>query len=206
MSAKSFVSYSQDQSVFCCQVRTVITFLSRLEEMQCLILYRKSLTLCLTSFGPRLCASHSPTFPCLGAHALDDIKVSIPAVAHGYQPHLVAFRLDRKVLAGVCYSETMTVFPPPSHLVERLCHLFAPTYLAPKLLVSLAILLCYAPPTRTAPHNFCFTCSPDVSAKALSFGACLCPFRIMHFNYVRGRIELKHEQHLANRPITSEEQ
>ena len=35
----------------------------------------------------------------LGTHALDDIKVSIWAVAYGYQPHLVAFRLDWKALA-----------------------------------------------------------------------------------------------------------
>lgn len=59
MSTKSLVSQSsissgvhRTTSLFCCQVRTLITFLSRLEEMQCVVLYPlcassgKSLTLC----------------------------------------------------------------------------------------------------------------------------------------------------------------
>ena len=56
----------------------------------------------------------------------------------------------------------------------------------------------HAPTSRTAPHYFCVRCSPDVSAKVSAFGACLCLFRTMHFNFVRDRIELKHEQRLAN--------
>jgi hypothetical protein len=47
----------------------------------------------------------------------------------------------------------------------------------------------YAPTTRTAPHYFCDSCSRDFSAKVSAFRACLCPFRIMHFNNVRDRIE-----------------
>ena len=111
-------------------------------------------------------------------------------MAHGYQPQLVAFRLDWKVLAGVCYSETMTRSP---------LSLFFPT--SPKgfaifrrpparpLARSDGDLAMSHAPTRTAPHYFCVSCSPDVSAKVSAFRACLCPFHIMHFNNVRGRLE-----------------
>src|SRR6266849_5494297 len=127
----------------------------------------------------------------LSTHALDDINVSNWAVAYGYQPHLVTFRLDWKVLAGVCHSEIMTVFP---------LSLFFPT--SPKGFAifrrpparPIANLACdpampYAPTTRTAPYYFYVSCSPDVSAKVPAFRACLCSFRIMHFNNVRGRVE-----------------
>jgi hypothetical protein len=123
----------------------------------------------------------------LGTHVLDDIKVSIPAVAHAYQPHLVAFRLDWKVLAGVCHSEIMTVSPLSLFLPTspKGFAIFRRPPTRPLACLAKAPTMPYVPTTRTAPHYFRVLCSPKVSA----FRACLFPFRIMHFNYVRGRIE-----------------
>lgn len=91
MSAKSLVSQSsisygvhRTTSLFCCQVRTLITFLSRLEEMQFLVLYppcansRRCLILCLRQLLHLLAFTHlhDALSDCLDPDVLGDIKVS----------------------------------------------------------------------------------------------------------------------------------
>lgn len=86
---------------------------------------------------------HDELSHCLGTHALDDIRVSIPAVAHAYQPYLVAFRLDWESTPWCLpfrNHDCIPSLPLPSYLAKRLCHLSA-TGSAPCLSRQLS---CYA--------------------------------------------------------------
>jgi hypothetical protein len=149
---------------------------------------------------------HDELSHCLGTHALGDIKVSIPAVAHGYHPHLAAFRLDWKVLAGVCHSETILYSLSPSSFLLRLKALpsFGAHLLGP-LLVSPAILLCPMPPLQGLRHILsAFRALPTSLSRSRRSVLVFAPFVLCTLTMFV--VVLRHGQHLANRLVTSEEQ
>lgn len=148
---------------------------------------------------------HDELSRCLGTDALE---VSILAVAHVYRPYLVAFRLDWKVLAGVCHSETMTVslrLSPSSFLPrQKALPSFGAHRLGP-LLVSPVILLCPMLPLQGLRHIIsAFRALPTSLPRSRRSVLIFAPFVLCTLTMFV--VVLKHGQRLANRPVTSEEQ
>jgi hypothetical protein len=136
--------------------------------------------------------------------------ISIPAVTHGYQPHLVAFRLDWKVLAGLPFRnhECTPSLPLPPCLPERLCHLSAPSSATCFSYLASDPAMPYAPTNLQGLRHIisAFRALPASLPRSRRSVLFFAPFVLWTCTLTMFVVVLKHGQRLANRPVTSEEQ